>query len=335
VRTCLVLGSTLLLTGLALSSCGDDEDACAANAAELCSTVFECDPRAATINYENLESCRRELLESCHTILDAPDVGESPGSISMCTRAIAKMSCDEFLYAPVPTICNVNPGERTAGTACIVNSQCDSGVCLHAQDAACGACAALTKPGERCDGAAVCPQGMLCLGGYCTAPVLEGGACTDNSECSRTLSCQSGICSKRRDVGADCADSSACVHGTSCNEGLCEADRPVGEGEECGRLANGHLAICTGGRVCGPNGKCLPRVEEGKACFAPRGGCASNLRCMDGKCNRPDASACEGPGPEVCFCSVVTQSCQTDIDDAGVESQQCQCEPACCCPDGS
>jgi len=124
------------------------------------------------------------------------------------------------------------------------------------------------------------------------------------------------------------------VHGTSCNEGLCDADLPAGEGEVCGRLPNGHLAICTGGRVCGPNGKCLPRIEEGQPCFAPRGGCASNLRCMDGTCSRPDASACEGPGPELCSCTQVTLSCQTSLDDAGVEDQQCQCEPACCCPDG-
>jgi hypothetical protein len=332
VRTSLVLGSALVLVGLAVAGCGEDEDACEANAAELCDKVFECDSRAAATNYEDVESCRHELEQSCHTILDAPDVGETPGSIAACTHSLAKMSCDEFLYEPVPASCTVTPGKRAAGMACIVSSQCDSGVCLHEQGATCGACAILIEPGERCDGKAVCPQGMLCLQGYCAVPVLEGGACTDSDECSRTLACQSGVCAKLQEVGADCADNSACMHGTSCNEGLCEADRPAGEGEECGRLANGHLAVCTGGRVCGPNGKCLRRIEEGQSCFAPRGGCAANLRCMDGTCNRPDPSACEGPGPDVCFCSLVTESCETSLDDAGIASQQCQCEPACCCP---
>jgi hypothetical protein len=330
VRTTFYVTLTGLIVGACLSAgCKQDEDPCESSALVLCKKAFECDAMAAASNYDDVDSCQRVRAQSCRMSLTAPDVNENDESTRLCRDAVAQLSCDDFLYAPVPRSCHVQPGAREAGMACIVSAQCTSGMCLLSQGAACGACARLAHEGEHCEGDAACEPDMACLHGVCVAPALEGAACAVSSDCARQLSCEAGRCTKRAVVGSPCSGHTSCVGGASCDEGLCEADHAAAEGETCGRLENGDLAVCLGGRMCGPHGKCLPRIAEGGACLNTRAGCAGDLRCIDGVCQLPDATACEGAGPEVCFCSSMHRECE--LDDAGNPTDQCTCDPACCC----
>jgi hypothetical protein len=118
-----------------------------------------------------------------------------------------------------------------------------------------------------------CPEGHICSGGYC----VEGASgCTTNAECpGENDVCLEGACLVGCPTGhQDCLPTDVCL------DAIC-VDRPV----------------CGAARVPAPPADAGAGASEdaGPRPDAGGGSCPADLRCLDGRCSRPecyDGQAC-------------------------------------------
>lgn len=220
------------------------------------------------------------------------------------------------------------------GSACVIDAQCASRICLTAADGWPGglcarACATTCEDGLACvlleDGALCmppCTTASQCRSGWvCAASV---GACLP--DCRSGWSCgayacdqTTGACALPTSVGA--ANGSACTADATCSGGVCVGvgspgavcaapctDGACATGETCTRLGDSLLclpacesATCASGLVCAASaGVCLPDCRAGWSC-------GSALVCSDGgTCELPT-----DPG------AAVGEPCAADMDCAG------------------
>lgn len=105
-------------------------------------------------------------------------------------------------------------------------------------------------PDIRCDRAADCPGGLLCIDGRCLQPT----PCASNADCCPDAECRAGGCVP---LEAGCAIDAECVDGLSCVAGQCQ--RPACDGA----CAAGH---CIAGH-CFVEPPCRGRCAADEACF--------------------------------------------------------------------
>jgi hypothetical protein len=163
-------------------------------------------------------SCPRHLVSGA---LLASAVITALGGTTAAADPAAFSACPEDHWCRAAS-CSALPSSLGAGGDCVVDGDCDSGICMHAAQSYC------TLP---CSYTVRCPDGSLCRDGYCLAvdtPPPNGWPCSAESHCSSGLcwdpssnglcvpSCDpataNGFCTRVCDpAGAPCPDGSECV----------------------------------------------------------------------------------------------------------------------------
>jgi hypothetical protein len=157
-----------------------------------------------------------------------------------------------------------------------------------------------------CTSVSDCTAGNGCIYGTCAVKLSSGTACFDGTDCS-TGNCVDGVCCdtactsqcKACDVKGSvgtCIDVSDAPHGsrTSCTPYVCG-------GGSC-RTGCTADSQCAAGNYCDGTGKCVPALNNGKACTAGTQ-CTSGF-CVDGYCC---GTACTGACQT---CSKTPGTCQ-------------------------
>ncbi|MGZ3453361.1 MAG: Kelch repeat-containing protein, partial [Polyangiales bacterium] len=174
-----------------------------------------------------------------------------------------------------------------------------------------------------CTSVSDCTAGNGCIYGTCAVKLSAGTACFDGTDCS-TGNCVDGVCCdttctsqcKACDVKGSvgtCTDVSDAPHGsrTSCAPYVCG-------GGTC-RAGCTADSQCSTGNYCDGTGKCVPALNNGKACTAGTQ-CTSGF-CVDGYCC---GTACTGACQT---CSKTPGTCQNvtagTIDPRGICVGEC------------
>lgn len=213
------------------------------------------------------------------------------------------------------------------GTACTLNSQCASGLCVDGVccDTSCNAvCKRCNITGSMgtCTNIAAgqdpdneCPGATNCNGAGACQQQLNGSACASGAEC------QSGFC----------------VDGVCCNSacsGTCQACNNAGSVGTCSNIAAGADPAneCAGAAVCNGAGAC--KALNGSACSL-NSECLSGF-CVDGVCcNAACTSPCQkcNLAGSVGFCSNIPAGQDPDNECAG--SAACNGAGTCTLNNGS
>ncbi len=250
-----------------------------------------------------------------------PDLAIYQDGVGVCLLACAKdadcetgMRCDTASGECVARV-GANAG---VGAACTSAAQCNSGLCLTAEQASfpdgycsasCGTQLQSCEPGSACyeltSGVSVClkscgsdgdcRQGYFCDGedaehnltGGCVPRCDSDGQCGDGLHCDAT----SGAC--LAGAGAPGPVGSFCAGASDCISGNCASDWP-----------NGYCTTAPPCDVTGPNNRCLAgctsdyECRSGYAC-GEAGGCVpkcqSNAECSGGQVCDPASGRCVQP----------------------------------------
>jgi hypothetical protein len=174
-----------------------------------------------------------------------------------------------------------------------------------------------------CTSVADCSAGNACIFGTCAVKLAAGTSCFDGTDCS-TGNCVDGVCCDTTCTGqckacdvkgslGTCTDVTDAPHGTrtSCAPYVCG-------GGAC-RTGCSADTQCSTGNYCDGTGKCVPALNNGKACIAGTQ-CTSGF-CVDGYCC---GTACTGACQT---CSKTPGTCQNvtagTVDPRGICVGEC------------
>jgi hypothetical protein len=271
---------------------GEADPACMDWAIHYCNRLAFCAPVSVQIGYGDVGRCIERTKPVCSAALRARNTGASSTSVAACAQAYDSASCDDVVVAKPPEACNVS-GSLAPGSACGDDSQCagPSGYCRIAADRNCGICAKRGPVGAACDSARDCQYGLVCFF-TCMAPVALGAPCDGMTrQCPETLVCFNYKCSSRGERGDSCdprADSCDGDHSLYCQpqEKVCVPYAIVEIGAPCGTGT-----ICKSGSCL--SATCIANAADGASCDGRAGlACEAPARCVEGRCQGPDPSAC-------------------------------------------
>jgi hypothetical protein len=243
-----------------------------------------------------------ERVSDCQLIAGSLPLRAPCLSAAQCTSG----RCSGGTSSGGATTCGVCTATSLLGGACdpAKGSWCGPG--LECMDRKCGPKPGLASPGESCarfeNGYLTqrhCVAGNFCGraadGSYQCEPLPSlGQECT--TFCSAPLACIDNSCVARSGEGASCRSPSSCLSGLYCDRdsGTCRSPLIVGRGADCSAVTS----VCERGLLClgvpdGPQ-TCVPLLALGAACgVGVTGVCEPNLGCFQGRCQIPNASACQ------------------------------------------
>src|SRR5262249_41659531 len=111
--------------------------------------------------------------------------GVSAKAFAECASAMKGVSCEEAL-AGLPA-CQFK-GTRPTGSACTLNSQCQTGFCQYGFES-CGVCAATVALGADCLEVAECEAPGQCINDTCQLVRAAGSSCDPTQTCASGLYC--------------------------------------------------------------------------------------------------------------------------------------------------
>jgi hypothetical protein len=254
------------------------EAACRAFASTLCAKIASCTQFVLGALYGDVATCEKRIALTCIPSFDAPGTSATPGKTTACGRAIGALACGPFLTGDFGADCKTSPGTIATGGACAEDAQCATTFCARAPDAACGVCAATTKPGDACVRNS-CSAGTVCPAGQsmCIAPVAGqvNDACTAQEQCDLAHAVGCNTTSKK------CLGLTLAPQGGSCG---------------ANSIVPTSYAVCPAGGTCSAAiaGKCTPAADDGASCSTADTGthCLPPARCVGGRCTVPDPTAC-------------------------------------------
>jgi hypothetical protein len=137
-----------------------------------------------------------ERRRVCSQIYAGQPAGGPCGTYTDCAGSLdGRAICEHDKCAPVQYVSVGGACQSDPPVGCMDGLYCTTG----------GACAALPKAGESCDGAPGCAKGLGCSGGTCNPLAANGESCYTNE------SCVSGICRDSRCVASEPFDSLMCA----------------------------------------------------------------------------------------------------------------------------
>jgi hypothetical protein len=226
---------------------------------------------------------------ACGSELGLPGLTFDASAFEACASAIKASGCSVIAELNGP--CGfASSGTLVAGTACVTDSQCQSGDCSAGEEGpdggtlACGMCAPLAELGQPCTGA--CVKGATCVStgttGTCVAVTYgaAGAKCDDQqTQCNSGLVCNLalGTCAAPAGTGTACLDESDCQAGLACPDvgghGTCQSPAQSG-------------GACEYDQDCAPPLGCDDDVHQcGTITWASAGqACSGSVKCLVGTC---------------------------------------------------
>lgn len=254
--------------------------------------VERCD--GADIAPATLSTARTRYVASCVGALSLTGSTRTAEDVEACAKAVEAEECG---VAPVLlAACVVQPGTLRAGSACNVDTQCQSGHCdllaTQAKGKGCGVCLETVAEGDSCDPEhPACAIGTLCIGSATdksprcrrAAYVDENASCDGYATyCHPGFMCASiggapSTCIPVHTVGGECPADAACATDTFCSETTHTCANLANVGEACDSQTP-----CKSGLGCDSTTKtCAPLT------FAEPGvKCGGSVACREGVCGQ-------------------------------------------------
>jgi hypothetical protein len=309
--------AALALFGAAVLSCGGsggDEPAdtspqgvCAFYAERDCAGFERCDLRDLKDFFNDVATCRERLAQTCELRLTAPGTTESSSRVVACAKAIAQLSCDQYLdYDRWPEPCSLPAGNLPDGSGCVVSSQCQGGSCALPFAERCGVCKTVSRAGGACMRSDDCLDSMPCVDGVCVPHPKLGEPCSASNDrfCIVGVTCQNldasglGTCEKPLSIGAACDPQAATGDQCDYTQGYaCDAMTQQCEIAATSRLREigekcSESALCQFASYCNGQGVCQAKPREGETCLSGVIDCLEPARCFQGVCVRRQPAAC-------------------------------------------
>jgi len=306
-----LLAGALLLSGMALASCGpvdEDTDPCEAKTCDF----GTCD--SSTGACTNEESC--EVSSDCIPGFECSD----EGTCEARTECEADSDCDTGVCRDGGC---TNPDTCTENSDCLARTHCEKepdaeeGTCKPdpCNDKTClrGVCKRGT---DKCVSKESCTEEtdlLDCVSGEKCAD----GTCADEESYCDEITCERGVCSFEE---AGCVDASECSSAEDCLEG-----------KFCDDMNTCQIDLCEANDVdCGAQGTCQPnsgQCENASSCKSTED-CVDGHLCVDGTCRLAtnacgDASGDGGcPGNQTCeydpdnleASCAEPETCETSVD---------------------
>ncbi len=194
-----------------------------------------------------------------------------------------------------PFACNQDCGRCGAGDFCLLDSDCQSDICILARCVSAGS----LSNGQICTTNDACQSG-ICNAGFCIgSPQPAGSICTTDGAC----------------ISDNCAG--VCIQ--SCGDGSCDGTERCGAADQ-GLACNTDCSTCSNGELCAVDADCTSGLCTAGFCVAtglPDGSvCVSNGQCTSNLCN---AGICLPPGsvPNGLPCTA-NLACSSGICNAGL-----------------
>src|SRR5262245_23734776 len=140
----------LSIMGLAVSlgSCSSPapvtpDESCTRHAQAQCERIDACARWQLEELYGDVATCVARYKLWCLAEVGAPGTSRTAEHQAACADAVAKLSCDDWLYdftAKTGDVCSLKSGTLATGQPCARNSQCASTYCKKGETA-CGVCA--------------------------------------------------------------------------------------------------------------------------------------------------------------------------------------------------
>lgn len=281
------------------------EAVCAFYAERDCSGWQKCNAPEVRYFYGDFAGCKERTALSCVSRLTSTGSNESASRLVECAKAVAALSCENYLdFERWPEACVIPPGKLTDGAGCVVSAQCQGGQCAISNKEPCGVCKTLSRAGEDCLTRADCLDGMTCVTGVCAPHPKLGERCDANeSACIAGLTCRDldasglGTCGKLLAVGAACDPQPPA--GEECDYTQSHACDPVtrtcrlgndpfgGVGARCAASSDCNAVSFCSGQLC------QPRPRAGELCVAGMIDCVYPERCIHGLCTIRQAAVCQ------------------------------------------
>lgn len=313
-----------LTCALLLMACGhkSPEQACASLANARCSKLNTCSAgNGVARTYGSMDDCMSRIASQCMTRLAALNTSLTSDFEEGCGAAVSEQSCGEFRAGIVAPRCLPPSGKLTKGSACVIDAQCGSTVCLKPSTSECGMCSDQPVDGDSCINAAGCGRQLACVAlTTCRVAGQTGAGCDPEHPCAGGFACvtsdanaTNGLCQTVAESGNTC-DAQAVsapycdsLAGLFCNPQTrqCAAATLVAPDGVCSPGAGG---VCAQGAECqsqssvasGADRLCIAPSPEGVACDTINGPpCKALARCVlttaggtQGICALPSLTAC-------------------------------------------
>lgn len=259
---------------------------CSDLASRACARLAECTPWLVGAYYGDRAECEQVFSGACSAL-------ETAGkAVSLERCEVSLTNCSSFVEARgVPAWCWKPAGKAALGQSCVIDMDCDAGLCMRGKGDAAGVCGLPSAAGESCGASQRCATGLRCRApeGDCVAPVARGKSCESPFDCEAGSKCQAGECA-------------ALQVGDACAQGSVPCD--IGQGQTCVLDQCVEIALRLGGESClsgtsecagrdrcaikqlknlDRSASCVRAVSVATACNADTP-CIEPLTCRSGAC---------------------------------------------------
>ncbi len=293
-----------------------------------------------------IRECDAPTFRPCESPIDAcPDILFADGSawtveqVQACTAEWATHECAALGNDEWPACAQVL-GTRASGSACVFDSQCQTGRCnggiVPSYETSCGVCGDFASSHGDCSPTLVCPAGEYCQVNQCfdmTRAVIDP-ACLDVT-CPDGEVCAEGFCTNPLTLGQPCGPTSHCAAGLACQielVSLLEDEPTMGTcqplpaiGQPCLPTFT-RLGLCAEGGTCTgrPSGDCVALRQVGESCGFTA--CVDGAYCSSYEYDHVEPYICHARGQE-------GSACDYDSRDGGAAG--CAAGLACLCGEAS
>lgn len=255
-------------------------------ASRACARLAECTPWLLGAYYADRAQCEQVFSGACSAL----ETAGTAVSLPRCEESLT--ACGNFVEARgVPAWCWKPAGKVALGQSCLIDMDCDAGVCIRGKGDTAGACRLPSQVGESCGASQRCASGLRCRApeGVCVAPVARGQSCQSPFDCESGSKCQAGTCAAMK-VGDACAEGSVPCdlgQGQTCVLDQCVDMTLKLTGESC--LSG--TSECAGSDRCAVkqlknldrSATCVSAASFATACNADTP-CIEPLTCRSGAC---------------------------------------------------
>jgi len=279
----------------------------------LCAYYDRCDPWNMRVNRGDVPRCVAVYTQYAAEMFSAKGSMVTAAQVNECLAMVSTRECRLDLWGNYGFY--AEPACRFIGTVpkgspCYFSSQCSTGSCSVESDPVtlCGTCISPAPEGGDCT-TTECDFGLTCVSGTCAAAVKPGEACRPGIPCLGD--CIFGICRAKleREMPCEFANATRCStrSALACvSDGTATRCRPIRYAEAGQSCSYGEknetytgciLSQCKRVTDGGTSSTCVARLPEGAACGQDTQPCSWPLKCLQGRCMKPDPKACDGLGP--------------------------------------